>query len=188
MQSVPGTARVETSLISPNIQRLTQSLGRTDHPLSIIFSAPGVAKEAGGNSRSAGPGFREEAVCVVSFPLVAIQGLFSCFFSISVLIRVIANRSMRCLGRVDGNNQSTKCSFFRVLRCTLGMSFLDLVFSGTCMVGVFSQYMLLCMLCKKLEARRISALIILIVVWQGVVPKLVAMINVRTHAKRKHEP
>ena len=56
------------------------------------------------------------------------------------------------------------------------------------MVGVFSQYMLLCMLCKKLEARRISALI---VVWPGVVPKLVAMINVRTHAKnakRKHEP
>ena len=68
------------------------------------------------------------------------------------------------------------------------MSLLDLVLSGTCMVGVFSQYMLLCMLCKKLEARRISALI---VVWPGAVPKLVAMINVRTHAKnakRKHEP
>ena len=63
MQSVPGTAHVETSLISPNIQRLTQSLGRTDHPLSIIFSAPGVAKEAGRNSRSAGPGFSVEASC-----------------------------------------------------------------------------------------------------------------------------
>ena len=66
VQSVPETAHVETSLISPYIQRLTGlwvGLTGTDHPLSIVFSATGVAKEAGGKSGSAGPGFREEANC-----------------------------------------------------------------------------------------------------------------------------
>ena len=65
VQSVPETAHVETSLISTYIQRLTGlwvGLTGTDHPLSIVFSATGVAKEAGGKSGSAGPGFREEAI------------------------------------------------------------------------------------------------------------------------------
>ena len=84
VQSVPETAHVETSLISPYIQRLTGlwvGLTGTDHPLPIVFSATGVAKEAGGKSGSAGPGFREEAVCVVFPPLVAIrQAVFLFFF------------------------------------------------------------------------------------------------------------
>ena len=56
-------SHVESSLISFDFRRLTKSLGRTVHPFSIISSAPGVAKEAGGNSGSAGSGSREEAIC-----------------------------------------------------------------------------------------------------------------------------
>ena len=130
---MPGTAHVETSLISPNIQRLTPTI-----PFRS-FSQPQELQKKLGKLKISWTRLQGRSSLCCFFPLVAIQGLFSCFSSISVLIRVIAKRSMRCLGRVDGNNQSTNCSCFRVLRCTLGMSLLDLVLSGTCMVGVFSH-------------------------------------------------